>query len=243
MAFQSAQKSRVALGLLNLSGYTKKVDFGGQSAMLDVTTLADAAQVFMPGQDTSSVAIDMLLDASAATDSQFDVLNDFKATTPLPLTYGPVGLLGGAEVWLIDALNASTTIASDPASAVMVSLTAQPTGVSAAGLSLADFTTSTAAGAASTAAVDFGAATTGALVAHLHVSAFSGFTDETFVVRHCATEGGVYADVTGGTFTTVTGVGGLRLAIPATSVNRWIKLQWTPTGTGSVTFHGSLARL
>ena len=65
MAFKSAQASRVLVDHLHASGYTRNLSTNDTTDMLDVTTIADTAMAFIPGQNASTFSLDMLLDALA----------------------------------------------------------------------------------------------------------------------------------------------------------------------------------
>ena len=67
MAFKTAQASRVAVGLLNASGYTKGYSLTAQTIALDTTVLTDTAKTFIIGQDESSGSLDMLFDTVGTT--------------------------------------------------------------------------------------------------------------------------------------------------------------------------------
>jgi predicted secreted protein len=90
--------------------------------------------------------------------------------------------------------------------------------------------------------VDWGATSTTSdgFAAALHVFAISGGITFTPKLRDSA-DNSTYADVTGGGFTAVTAVGAQYLEGTA-SVRRYTRLDWTISGTGSVTFGVVLAK-
>lgn len=111
------------------------------------------------------------------------------------------------------------------------------------GVSLSDdLVPVTFTGATNLTSVDETAQTTLGWVAHLHVKAYSGFTNAIIKIQDSA-DNSAFADVSGATFTTVTGVGEQRLegAITAT-VRQYVRAVVTTTGTGSISFNVSFAR-
>jgi len=105
------------------------------------------------------------------------------------------------------------------------------------GVVLADPTTAvTADGNGSS--VDGAAASSGGLVANLHVSAFSGLTNVVIKIQS-SPDNSVWTDFA--TFTTVTATTWQRKTVAGT-VPRYLRATWDVTGTGSVTFTVAAAR-
>ena len=103
MSFVSAQASRVAVGLLNASGYTRGYNLSASTAALDTTVLSDSAKTFIIGQDESSGSLDMLFDTVGTTNLQYSALTAQKATGPYPLTLCPDGFATGALAVMVNA--------------------------------------------------------------------------------------------------------------------------------------------
>lgn len=234
----NAQQSRVFLGNLDLSGYSKGASSDWPSDMLDVTTLADTAFRFIPGQDTSTWSFDMVLDVATTSNGQVDVLNNWKASTELPITFCPAGTTAGSLAELVAGLETSYSTTSAPNAAVMASAAAQTNGFTDFGIILDPSTGVTADG--SSTSIDNTAASSNGGVAHLHVTAFSGLTSDAIIVEH-STNNSAWATL--GTFTTVTGVTNQRLVIAAgTTVNRYLRVTDDVTGTGTCTRLVAFAR-
>lgn len=232
MAFVSSKDSRVAVGLLNASGYATGYSLTAQTDALEVTTLADAAKVFIIGQDTSTGTLDMLLDTTASAGSQDAVLQAQKASGPYPVTFGVEGFATGDPVALVNAHLTAIKKDSAIADVVKVSASTQSTGVTDWGVALEDFTAVTSTGNGT--ARDLTAASSNGGVAHLHVSAFSGLTSDTVTIEHSVDGSTSWATLV--TFTAATGTTSQRVEVAAGStIRRYLRVVDTVVGTGSAT--------
>lgn len=244
MAFQPGPTSRILIGALRASAYSRSVALPSTTNMIDVTTLElvgvapQKPKVFIPGQNTSTFSCDGPLDVDAVDTSMFDALKDWKQST-LPITYGILGFGSGAPVWMINGVQTSVSTMASLTGSVDWSCAAQTDGMTDFnGVALVDLSDATID--ASSTSVDNGASTANGGVAHLHVTAFSGLTSNAIIVEH-STNNSVWATL--GTFATVTGVGSERLVIAAgTTVNRYLRISDDVTGTGSCTRLVSFAR-
>lgn len=232
MSFVSAQKSRVLAGDFSLSAKITKVSMPWSPNMLDTTTLADGAKTFIPGQDTSTWSLEGLYDELDHADGVA------WPTTGNPISYGPQGLALSSEVWLGNALNSSFEETSSVGSTVNFKIDAQTTGITTPGVSLKDLAAVTVD--TNGTANDLGStSTTGGAVAHLHVTAFSGFSGAVVIVEDSANNS-VFATI--GTFTTVAGATSERIAIAGT-VRRYVRTSVDVTGSGTITHAVTFARL
>jgi hypothetical protein len=235
MAFKTAQASRVAVGLLNASGYTKGYSLTAQTAALDTTVLTDTAKTFIVGQDESSGSLDMLFDTVGTTALQFDAFKSQKATGPYPLTLCPDGF----AVVMVNAHLGNFTGASSVSDLVTCSAAFQSTGNFDVGLVVENFTAITVD--TSGTARDQTAATANGGVAHIHVTAFSGLTNNACRIEHSVDGSTSWATLV--TFATYTGVTSERVEVAAgTTVRRYLRVVDDVTGTGSTTRFVSFAR-
>jgi hypothetical protein len=178
---------------------------------------------------------------SGAADAHLDQLSDWKAASPSePVSYGPSGLALGSELWMVGALEASFKTGAQVDGVASFGMEAQTDGpLDLLGRSLHDLvartTTSTGTG------YDGSASSANGGVGHLHVTAFSGFSQVVVTVQHSTDDAATdpYTDLV--TFTTVAGLTSQRLAVAGT-VKRYLRASWTKTGTGSITFAAALAR-
>ncbi len=237
MPFASAQVSRLYVGLLQFSGYTKGYNLAYQSEMLDVTVLTSTSKEFIPGQESATFNVDMLLDNAATASSQFGILYTAKST-PQVVTLAPSGTARGAETWQVQSneLNFNTTAAA--ADVVNATVAFQSDGLVDPGVVIDPETAITVD--TNGTSVDNTAATSNGGVAHLHVTAYSGLTSNSIILEH-STNNSVWTTLA--TFTLVTGTGSERLVVaPGTTVNRYLRIRDDVTGTGSCTRFVSFAR-
>jgi hypothetical protein len=230
MANVSAQKSRVFAGSLNWSGYTRSFGLSDTVDALEVTTLVDTAKAFIVGQNTSTATFDILLDTDTTAGGEWSAGTTWKTTQPTALAYAPSGTTLGSEVLLADSLLTSFTTTSTPSGAVSGSLATQTTGPTEAGQVVGDLTAITIDGNGT--AVDGGAATANGGVAQIHVTAFSGLTNNIVTIEHSVDGSTAWATLA--TFATYTGLTSERVVVaPATTVRRYLRVVDNVTGTGS----------
>lgn len=225
-------KTRVLLGDFSLSPKLHTISLPIAVEMLDVTTFADnGVKRFIPGLGSSTAAMSGFHDVEQHTDS-------VAWTTATPLTYAPFGLSRGTQVQLVDTLRASYEVGTQVGGAVSFDISAQTDGFTDFGVSLHDLTAETVD--TNSTSVDNSASSAGGGVAHLHVTAFSGFSQAVLKVQHSTDNfSGSTVDLV--TFTTVTGVTSQRSEVTGT-VNRYLRAFLDVTGTGSITFQMSFAR-
>lgn len=240
MAFASAQQSRVNVALLNASGYATGYSFSWSAEALPVSTLADVAKQFILGQDMSQASVDMLLDVSGTANGQFDALHDTKAAaTATPVTLGPWGFSVGSPVIMPSVRTTNLTSGATVAGTAEVSFGSDSTGNTDIGVVLEDYAAVTVD--ANGTARDNGAATANGGVAHLHVTAFSGLTNNIVTIEHSVDGSTAWATLV--TFSTYTGATSERVEVaPGTTVRRYLRVVDNVTGTGSTTRFVAFAR-
>lgn len=227
----SSKKSRLLVGDFNLASYATKVDSSWSQAMLDSTVLTDEAKTFVPDQHESTLSVEGYYDVAENTD-----IAAWKSAAAQPVTLGPSGLARGAELWMVNGLLSEFSLGSAIGNLGSFGLNSQTDGITDFGISLHDLTAVTADESGTS--YDGAAATTGGGAAHLHVTAFSGFSGAVVIVEDSANDS-TWATI--GTFTTVAAVTGERIAIAGT-IRRYVRYSVDVTGTGSITFQVGLAR-
>jgi hypothetical protein len=239
MAFLSGQKSRVIAGDFHFSPVTAQWSHESPVDTLDTSTIVDTAKQFIVGQNMSTFTMSGWLDVDATADAHFDQMNDWKsATAAEALSIAPNGFALSSEVVLIGALESKFTVGSQVADKATFSLDAQTDGQTDFGVSLKDLAAVT--GNTNGSSNDNAASSAGGGVGHLHVTAFTGFTNIVVKVQHSTDNfSGSVVDLV--TFTTVTGLTQQRSAVTGT-VNRYLRYVVTVTGSGSATFQVSFAR-
>ena len=235
MAFVASFNSRLYVGSAHWSVYAKGVNLAESTAMLDVTTINDADETFIPGQNSGTIALDMLLDNSGAAGSQFITLNTWKGT-PQVVTFASFGTTRGTPCKLIYADQSNFTVNSSTTEAVGVSGAYMTDGLVGYGVVLDPSTAITTNTTATS--VDNGAASTAGGVAHLHVTAFSGLTSDTITLEH-STDNSSFSTLA--TFAVVSAATVERLTINGT-INRYVRVKDTVVGTGSCTRIVALSR-
>jgi hypothetical protein len=232
MAFVSAQSTRLLVGDFNLAAYTTQAGSTFTQEVHDTTTLVDTAKQFILGQETSTFTVAGLYDAAQHTDEA-----SFKASsTPTPISYAPRGFALGREVWLVNSLLTEFATESSVSSAVAFQLNCQTDGGTDIGVSLVDHAAITSD--TNGTGVDGSASSANGGVAHLHVTAFSGFSSAVVTVADSANNS-TFATI--GTFTTVSGVTAERISIAGT-IRQYTRYVVDVTGSGSITMQVGLAR-
>jgi len=229
MAFAPGFNSRYFVGSMRFSAFAQDFSVTTETAMLDVSTLENASKVFIPGQSGGNASSAMFLDAAYAAQSQFAIVNTWLGT-PQPVTLCPRGATLGYECQMVLGNESSATASVAVADAVKMDVQLVCDG----GLDFGYVIEAETAITTDTngAAYDYTAASTNGAVAHLHVTAYSGFTSNTITIEHSTTGVGSWSTI--GTFTTVTGVTSQRLVI-AGSVSRYLRVVDAKVGTGSCT--------
>lgn len=239
MTFKNAQQARVFIGALNYSGYTRGVSFVTTGDMLDVSTLNDASFRYIPGQDTSTAAIDLLLDTDTTAGGEWSNLSTWRTTQPQPLTWCPFGVVAATQVQMSSAMQTVITADADVKKAVTAGLSVQNDGPMDFGVVLEDGTASITVDTNGT-ALDNAAQTTNGCVWHVHVTAYSGLTSNSVVLEH-STDNSSW--VTLDTATTVTGLTSERRVVASgTTVRRYLRIRDDVTGSGSTSRFVAVAR-
>jgi hypothetical protein len=244
MTFHSAQVARVYIGPLFAAAYARSVGMNTQTDTHDTTVLANAdgtpmtAKQFIAGHNMSSFTAAGPLDTDASANGQYDLITDLQAanqTGPTPITYLPHG--NDRQVWMVEAIQGGVDFNSSVAGTADWATACQTTGITdLLGRVIENHTTVTADQNGTS--LDNGAATSGGAVFHLHVTGFSGLTDDVITVEDSADDSS-FATI--GTFTTVTGVTSQRLTV-AGAIRRYVRVVHNVTGTGSVVHLAAICR-
>ena len=238
MAFVPGYNSRYYVGSMRFSVYGRELSAQVTANQLDVTTQEDRAKLYQYGHKDGSASISMLLDTAYAAQSQFAILNSWTGSSQV-CTFGFDGLSLADEAWLINGNQSSVTFDSPVGDVHGCTVQIQPDGPIDWGYVIDAETAITVD--TNGAAYNSGASSTNGGVAHLHVTAFSGLTNNVITIEHSTNGSTGWATV--GTFATVTGVTSERLVIaPGTTVNQYLRVVDNVTGTGSNTRIVTFAR-
>lgn len=235
MAFRSTSETRIYIAHLLAAAYARSMSTSSTTDMLNTTTFCETnnashrAKIFIPNQDTSTFQIAGPLDVDPTANGQADAVQDMKdRTTPTAITYMPLGTDGAG--WLFEALANGLELSTGVGQTADWALSAQTTGITDMnGVVLSNNEAVTDDGSSSN--TDNGAASPNGLVAHLHVTAFSGLTSDAIIIEGSANGSTGWATVA--TFTTVTGLTSERVAVSG-SVARYLRVTDDVTGTGSI---------
>lgn len=241
MAFEAGYRGRLLAGSYSLSQFTDSISTSATTDMLDVTVHESPsnAKAFIPGLSSSSLSCKGPADVDGASTSLLGQLNAWKGGSDTPVTFGHKGYAVGSELILVNGIETNLEFSATNAGRVEWTLGAMNDNLTSHnGYSIHDLTAESANGTGT----EFDGTASSALgaVGHLHVTAFSGFTNIIVKIQTATTSGGAYSDLI--TFSTVTGVTSQRSIVTGT-VNRYVQAVWTKTGTGSATFAVGLARL
>lgn len=243
MPVASGHQSRASIGLLHASGYIRKWSQSSVTDMLDTTTILDVPKQFIPGQTSSQLSMDMILDVVAGTNSQFDVLKTWKAATATPVDIAPAGYATGSVVWMVNALETQVATAAAVGTTVDCSVAAITDGADDYGISIEDYTaiTITGNGTARDSGIAGGTANGG--VAHLHVTGITN-TSDTVTIEHSVDGSTSWATlVTFTAATTAAGPTSQRVVVAAgTTVRKFLRVVDTVVGAGTTTRQVSFAR-
>jgi hypothetical protein len=238
MAFTPGINTRYFVGPMRFSVFGKSITVEATCNQLEASSQEDRAQVFINGQKNGSASIEMMLDTTVATTSQFSLLNTWQGT-PQPVAVAFDGTTLGATVWMLQGNQSSVTFGASVGDMAMTSVNIQPDGGVDWGQVIAVEAAVTADGNGT--AVDGGAASANGGVAQIHSTAFSGLTSNAITVEHSVDGSTSWATLA--TFTTVTAVGSQRVVVaPGTTVRRYLRVVDDVTGSGSHTRFVSFAR-
>jgi hypothetical protein len=237
MAFTRGAATKVMYGAFDLSAYFRDFDHPNDVDVEDSTTFGKSAKTYIPTLTDSTLSLEGLWDGS--TDAVDAVLAPVLGGAANPLTIGVGGLAHGTVVKLTDALEVKYQVKAGVGGLVEVSAEFQANEGGASGFSLHDLVPETTTG--NTASVDYGAASAGGGVAHLHVSASSGTAPLLAAKVQHSVDDSTFADLI--TFGASGGGSGERVTVGGT-VNRYVRLLFAITGTTpSLTFTAAFARL
>lgn len=231
MSKQGGLGDRLFIAGVDVSGDINSIGtIAGGPAALDVTAINKSAFERIGGVRDGSLEFTSYFNpAQGAAHETFSAL----PTADAIVTYCRGTTLGNPSACLVGKqIGYDGTRANDGAFTFTVQAQANGYGLEWGRQLTAGQRTDTTATAGSS--VDFGAAGTNGLQAYLHVFAFTG-TSVTVKLQQSSDDGGTdaFADVTGGAFTTATGVTSERIAVTG-NVERYLKVTTTGTFTNAV---------
>lgn len=223
---------RLILGNVALSGYLNEAGIDRTVDVGDVTVLTSTGHEVIPGLGSAKVPLAGFLD-----DTPHGVMTaDLAVTAGEVVSYATSGFaVGNATVHCLTHTT-SAMAPSKPDAPNEWKLDLTSSGTIDHGVSLADLAAQTTTGNGTSQDNTASSADGGA--AFLHVTAYSGFTNVAFKIQH-STDGTTWSDLA--SFTSVTATTSQRVEVSGT-VNRYLRVIRTVSGTGSVTYQASFAR-
>jgi len=241
VAFQHGSNAEFYLAGFDATGYCNSVSIEGEIETAETTTLGKTAKNYIPGLEDATISFEGFFDSEALADTTaFSYKMDALRRTITEATYiQQTDLVGGTCKFVQGELTSHSieTPVDDAGTfeAEMQSNTGWETGAT---LHVLGAEAATANGTT----VDQTAGSNAGASAMLHVTAVSGTGSPslTAVVQH-STDDSVWVDLI--TFGAKTAAGTSERAAVTGTVNRYVRVIWTITGTTpSFTFHVAFSR-
>ena len=226
--FLAGKDNKVLFGAFDLSSYFNSASFSREQEVSETTTFGSSQATYIQSTETATASLGGFIDLGTdAVDEELQAVIGSASAAPLSIYQG--GDTAGNKVVLLNSRIQNYTIDSSVADAVGVSATFTGDNFGN-GKSLYALTNTSAT--ANTTAVDFGASSSLGGQAQLHCTAHSSANIS--VKIQSSADNSSFADVSGFSFTAISGITAERIATTNT-VNRYVRLAITVT-SGSATF-------
>jgi hypothetical protein len=238
MAFVHGKTTKVLVGKYDMSAFFNEATSSRSVETGETTTFTKTAKTYIVGLQDATASFSGMFDGDAsATD---DVLNQQLALDAgTVITFGVNGFAYGARTQMMKSKATSYEVSSPVGDVVSVTAEFQADDGIQSGVSLhqgADTATGFGTG------VDNGASTANGGSANLHVTANTMNAGTLIKVQH-SSDNSTFTDL--GSFTSVgsSTITSENISVAAgTTVNRYLRVSTTASGTGSITFHVSFGR-
>jgi hypothetical protein len=239
MAFIHGKGAAVLHGAYDLSSYLNDGSVAQDVETAETTAFGASAKSYIVGlRDATLSASGMFDGAASAIDSV--LTTSIGSDTNAPVTFAPNGATGGERAYILQAKTTSYEVSAPVGDVVAVSYDAQADGGADDALLLVSLAAITTTGNGT--ARDNSASTANGGVAQLHVTANTMDNDTTFKVQHSA-DNSTWADLATFTVVATTVTTSQRVVVAAgTTVNRYLRANYTVAGSGSITFTMAFAR-
>ena len=226
--FLAGKDNKVLFGAYDLTSYFNSASFSREQAVSETTVFGSNQATYIGSIETASASLSGFYDGgSDAVDEELQAV--IGSATDTPLSIYQCGDTAGNNVLLLTSKIKNYNIDSSVQDPVGISATFTGDNFGN-GTSLYALTNTSAT--ANTTAVDLGPSSTLGGQAHIHCTAHSSANIS--VKIQSSADNSSFADVSGFSFTTITGATTQRIATTNT-VNRYVRLVITVTG-GSATF-------
>jgi len=233
MAFLHGKSAAVLHGVNNLSSFLNDVSVTQDVETAETTVFGASAKTYIVGLKDATISASGMFDGdSGAVDAV--LVSSIGSDTLAPVIVAPSGLTGNERAYLLQAKTTSYDVSAPVSDVVSVSLDAQADGGADSAVLLTSLAAITATGNGTSR--DNSTSTSNGGVAQIHVTANSLDNTIVFKVQHSA-DNSTFADLA--TFTTIsaTSTTSERVTVATgTTVNRYLRANYTTSGTGSITF-------
>jgi hypothetical protein len=238
MAFKHGKDADALVGKYDLSAYFNEMSSSQSIETAETTTFGSSAKTYITGLNDGTISFSGLFDGSAnAVAAVFEDIIANDSTPVITISYDGGLVLGGSCV-LAQGKQTAYDITVPVSDVVALSGEFQVTGGLRNGIILAGAVSATTT--TNGTSVDNTASTALGATSNLHVTANTMNNSTVIKVQHSA-DNSTWADLI--TFTSVGATTTTSQTATATgTVNRYLRYQVTPAGTGSITFSISLSR-
>lgn len=239
MAFIHGKNAGVVHGVNDLTSYLNDASVSQDIETAETTAFGNSAKTYIVGLRDATISASGMFDGSAnAVDAI--LTSSIGSNTLAPMIVAPSGLTGGERAYILQAKTTSYEVSSPVGDVVSVSFDAQADGGADDAVLLTSLAAVTATGSGT--ARDNGASTSSGGMAQLNVTANSLNNTIVFKVQHSA-DNSTWADLAVfATISSTTTTSERVLVASGTTVNRYLRANYTTAGTGSITFIMAFAR-
>ena len=239
MAFIHGKGTRLLLNAAEVSSFFDSTQTANKLMADETTTYGTNDKTFIVGLGEGTASLTGLFDGAAlAINAQLEAI--IQGLTSSVVTIARAGLALGARCHLLSAEITDYEVTAPVAGVVKTKLDLEADGGINGGVVLAGQVAVTATG--SQTSVDNAVLTSNGGVAHLHVTANTLTGSTTFKVQH-SVDGSTWVDlVTHTVVPTITTTAERIIVAAGTTINRYLRSNYTIAGSGSVSFTSAFAR-
>ena len=239
MAFIHGKSAGIVHGVYDLTSYLNDASVSQNVETAETTAFGAAAKTYITGLRDATISASGMFDGAA--DAIDEVLTaSIGSDTLAPMIVAQSGLTGAERAYILQSKTTSYDVSSPVGDVVSVSFDSQADGGVDDAVLLTNLAAITATGNGT--GRDNTTSTTNGGMAQVNVTANTLDDTLVFKVQHSA-DNSTWADLA--TFTTVpatTTTSERVLVASGTTVNRYLRANYTTSGTGSITFIMAFAR-
>lgn len=239
MAFIHGKSAGIVHGVYDLTSYLNDASVSQDVETAETTVFGISAKTYITGLRDATISASGMFDGAASAVDEV-LTASIGSDTLAPMMVAQSGLTGAERAYILQSKTTSYEVSAPVGDVVSVSFDSQADGGADDALLLTSLAAITATGNGTSR--DNSASTTNGGMAQVHVTANTLNNSLVFKVQHSA-DNSTWADLV--TFTTVptTTKTSERSAVASgTTVNRYLRANYTTSGTGSITFIMAFAR-